>query len=717
MGSEISLISHYKIGQTIPIDSDLKVCMASATHIHDGKKYTTFQYEKENGKVPENTNRHLESLKIIRHPYILKYVTSFDSSRKHATLVTEHVIPLDVAVEKQEPEEIFSGLHNILEALIFLHDKALICHNKVSVSSVFVSDDGIWKLGSFESSTKVLRLSKQSFENDIIGYKEFCLSVLEYLKDDAQNTKNFINRLETDFGDKENIGSLKSLLSDSFFKFPFLKTYHDLQNITLKSTVEREIFYSTLAKHLQTFPPYAVSHRFAPLLFSHFVLTDPSADKSFLKHLFCADDSAVPNTYPIYGADNFKKYSLPFILSLFESRDAAIRLILLRYFSLYCFSIEKETLTDVVLPELVIGLKDSNDAIVAATFQALAALVPLLGGKTVVGGQFYKYFYDMKPDFTRNADDSTLTTSQVFLMHNSFEHLNSSSSMEKSDDCIEKKKQQRLEREKQRENQKIKREQRRKLRHDSFQTKINQSTEIEGDETAKTEGNKDETGNQSDPDWEGFEEFSSSGSDSREENKRDPQTEDLTENNWNWDNDNQKNNTKFSHLNSTDISSKSNHHNNALTLNSKLLLSNQLQPDNSFTESSFQLDTLHLPTIIGNDGNIQTVQTKSIENDGIIQTVQTKSEKNIFKNNTTINNNSIKEKNLKKDLGSEFDIQVLNKLAEPDYFVDMVPNFKNEIKTVVIDINTVPTVSSKFAVTEILQDEPTAWDDDGWGSE
>ncbi|XP_065647255.1 protein-associating with the carboxyl-terminal domain of ezrin isoform X2 [Hydra vulgaris] len=701
MGSEISLISHYKIGQTIPIDSDLKVCMASATHIHDGQKYTTFQYEKENGKIPENTNRHLESLKIIRHPYILKYVTSFDSSRRHATLVTEHVIPLDVAVEKQEPEEIFSGLHNILEALIFLHDKALLCHNKVSVSSVFVSDDGIWKLGSFESSTKVLRLSKQSFENDIIGYKEFCLSVLEYLKDDAQNTKNFINRLETDFGDKENIGSLKSLLSDSFFKFPFLKTYHDLQNVTLKSAIEREIFYSTLAKHLQTFPPYAVSHRFAPLLFSHFVLTDPSADKCFLKHLFCADDSAVPNTYPIYGADNFKKYSLPFILSLFESRDAAIRLILLRYFSFYCYSIEKETLTDVVLPELVIGLKDSNDAIVAATFQALAALVPLLGGKTVVGGQFYKYFYDMKPDFTRNTDDSILTKSQVFLMPNSFEHLNSSSSMENSDDCIEKKKQQRLEREKQRENQKIKREQRRKLRHD----KINQSTEIEGGETAKTEGNKNETasGNQSDPDWEGFEEFSSSGSDSREEDKRDPRTEDLTDNNWNWDNDNQKKNTKMNHLNSTDISSKSSHHNNALTPTSKLLLSNQLQPDSSFTELSLQLDSFHSPNIIENNVNIQTVQTKS--------------EKNTFKKNTTTNNNSIKEKNLKKDLGSEFDIQVLNKLAEPDYFVDMVPNFKNEIKTVVIDINTVPTVSSKFAVTEILQDEPTAWDDDGWGSE
>ena len=44
------------------------------------------------------------------------------------------------------------------------------------------------------------------------------------------------------------------------------------------------------------------------------------------------------------------------------------------------------------------GLKDSNDEIVAATFQALAELVPLLGGQTVVGGQFNEHFHDMKPD-------------------------------------------------------------------------------------------------------------------------------------------------------------------------------------------------------------------------------------------------------------------------------------------------------------------------------
>ena len=72
--------------------------------------------------------------------------------------------------------------------------------------------------------------------------------------------------------------------------------------------------------------------------------------------------------------------------------------------------------------------------------------------------------------------------------------------------------------------------------------------------------------------------------------------------------------------------------------------------------------------------------------------------------NAAMTNNVIKGKNNKKDLGSEFDIQVVKRVAEPDYFVDMVPRFKNEpIKTFIIDVNPLSTVSSKFAVAEVPQ--------------
>lgn len=55
----------------------------------------------------------------------MRYLTSFTSSQQES-VVTEHVIPLDVAVEKQEKEEIYAGLCNILEAILFLHEKVRI---------------------------------------------------------------------------------------------------------------------------------------------------------------------------------------------------------------------------------------------------------------------------------------------------------------------------------------------------------------------------------------------------------------------------------------------------------------------------------------------------------------------------------------------------------------------------------------------------------------
>ena len=38
-------------------------------------------------------------------------------------LVTEHVTPLEIALEHLSASEIAGGIHNIVEALVFLHDR------------------------------------------------------------------------------------------------------------------------------------------------------------------------------------------------------------------------------------------------------------------------------------------------------------------------------------------------------------------------------------------------------------------------------------------------------------------------------------------------------------------------------------------------------------------------------------------------------------------
>ena len=47
--------------------------------------------------------------------------------------------------------------------------------------------------------------------------------------------------------------------------------------------------------------------------------------------------------------------------------------------------------------QILLGLRDTSDAIVASSFRALADLVPLLGGDTVIGGPRKTFFFHGLP--------------------------------------------------------------------------------------------------------------------------------------------------------------------------------------------------------------------------------------------------------------------------------------------------------------------------------
>lgn len=100
---------------------------------------------------------------IYRHPCIVKYVGSWHKNSKFF-LAVETITPLHHLISSMSNAQISVGLYSILKALLFLHENALVSHNNVSISSVYVSKDGTWKLGGMEHLCKYDKLTPKYLE-------------------------------------------------------------------------------------------------------------------------------------------------------------------------------------------------------------------------------------------------------------------------------------------------------------------------------------------------------------------------------------------------------------------------------------------------------------------------------------------------------------------------------------------------------------------------
>lgn len=65
---------------------------------------------------------YFQQLKGIRHPAVLHYI-GFEEGGEGPVLITEQVAPLQSVLGCLSAVEICSGLHAVLEALSFLHEK------------------------------------------------------------------------------------------------------------------------------------------------------------------------------------------------------------------------------------------------------------------------------------------------------------------------------------------------------------------------------------------------------------------------------------------------------------------------------------------------------------------------------------------------------------------------------------------------------------------
>lgn len=127
----------------------------------NGEPSLVFHFDPSKARVNFDRNQRLAKtglmrLKTLRHPDVLKFLTSVEGSDGTIYLATEPATPLAALLSndfsKPDHESIQWGLFTISRALGFMHSSGLI-HGRINPSTIFVTPSGDWKLGGLECVT------------------------------------------------------------------------------------------------------------------------------------------------------------------------------------------------------------------------------------------------------------------------------------------------------------------------------------------------------------------------------------------------------------------------------------------------------------------------------------------------------------------------------------------------------------------------------------
>ena len=358
--------------------------------------------------------------------------------------MTEPVVPLGSLLKDMTELDVALGCYIISSSLNFLHKNAQMSHNNIKVSSVFVSlTDNLWRLGGLENVCKEGGIDERTVGDIIRCSSPSCPAAPEdtdgtfssntiHCRDSWMLGHLIINLMDR-FNGKPDGGLMKfkqtvkksycnadprkrptveSFLSCQYFKsYPqhaLIYSVEFLESITIKTEEEKRSFFRKASTDLIQVSSDLFQKYLMRLMFSDLIFADENAREYLLPRLLSVKTKRESRGF--YKAESYAKIMAPLLRDLFKRRAKHTRLVLLRLTRWYVPFLPSHFVKDNILPEILLGLNDTDDAIVMATFNSLAVLTSFLGATTVVGSSLQKsHFHDA---FPRGAEVKTLVTTE-----------------------------------------------------------------------------------------------------------------------------------------------------------------------------------------------------------------------------------------------------------------------------------------------------------------
>ena len=337
------------------------------------------------------------------------------------------------------------GCYIISSSLNFLHKNAQMSHNNMRVSSVFVSlTDNLWRLGGLENVCKeggvdertvgdIVRCSSPqcpaapedtdgTFSSNLIHCRDsWMLGHMIIMLMERFNGKpdgglmKFKQTVKKSYcnADPRKRPTIESFLGCQYFKsYPqhaLIYSVEFLESITIKTDEEKRNFFRKASTDLIQVSSDLFQKYLMRLMFSDLIFADENAREYLLPRLLSVKTKRESRGF--YKAESYSKIMAPLLTELLKRRAKHTRLVLLRLTRWYVPFLPSHFVKDNLLPEILLGLNDTDDAIVMATFNSLAVLTSFLGATTVVGSSLQKsHFHDA---FPRGAEVRPLVTTET----------------------------------------------------------------------------------------------------------------------------------------------------------------------------------------------------------------------------------------------------------------------------------------------------------------